>query len=121
MSTTTGKRTAKVKLTLTKRTVETLQPADKPWMAWDDRLIGFGVRVHPSGTKAFVVNSALEAAAGRRATGASPSAAAATWPPRRRAASPRSCWDASPGARTLRKSGRRVAACRPSGRRSRST
>ena len=42
MSTTTGKRTAKVKLTLTKRTVETLQPADKPWIAWDDRLSGFG-------------------------------------------------------------------------------
>ena len=49
MSTTTGKRTAKVKLTLTKRTVETLQPADKAWIAWDDRLIGFGVRVQPSG------------------------------------------------------------------------
>ena len=46
----------KVKLTLTKRTVENLQPADTPWIAWDDRLIGFGVRVQPSGTKAFVVN-----------------------------------------------------------------
>ena len=56
MSTTTGKRTAKVKLTLTKRTVETLQPADKPWIARDDRLIGFGVRVQPSGAKAFIVN-----------------------------------------------------------------
>ena len=56
MSTTTGKRTVKVKLTLTKRTVETLQPADKPWIAWDDRLSGFGVRVQPSGTKAFIVN-----------------------------------------------------------------
>ena len=56
MSTTTGKRTAKVKLTLTKRTVENLQPADKPWIARDDRLIGFGVRVQPSGSKAFVVN-----------------------------------------------------------------
>ena len=56
MNTTTGKRTAKVKLTLTKRTVETLQPADKPWIAWDDRLSGFGVRVQPSGTKAFIIN-----------------------------------------------------------------
>ena len=56
MSTTTGKRIAKVKLTLTKRTVENLQPADKPWIAWDDRLSGFGVRVQPSGTKAFIVN-----------------------------------------------------------------
>ena len=52
----TGKRTAKVKLTLTKRTVESLQPSDKPWIAWDDRLSGFGVRVHPSGTKTFLVN-----------------------------------------------------------------
>ena len=56
MDTTTGKRTAKVKLTLTKRTVENLQPADKPWIAWDDRLSGFGVRVQPSGMKAFIVN-----------------------------------------------------------------
>ena len=56
MKATSQKRIAKVKLTLTKRTVETLQPADKPWIAWDDRLIGFGVRVQPSGTKAFVVN-----------------------------------------------------------------
>ena len=52
----TGKRTARVKLTLTKRTVENLQPAQKPWIAWDDRLIGFGLRVHPSGNKAFLVN-----------------------------------------------------------------
>ena len=45
--TATGKRTVKVKLTLTKRTVENLQPADKPWIAWDDRLSGVGVRVQP--------------------------------------------------------------------------
>ena len=50
------KRVARVKLTLTKRTVETLQPAEKPWIAWDDKLTGFGVRVQPSGTKAFLVN-----------------------------------------------------------------
>ena len=56
MNPTTRKRTARVKLTLTKRTVETLRPADKPWIAWDDKLTGFGVRVQPSGTKAFVVN-----------------------------------------------------------------
>ena len=56
MKATSQKRIAKVKLTPTKRTVENLQPADTPWIAWDDRLVGFGVRVQPSGTKAFVVN-----------------------------------------------------------------
>ena len=38
----TGKRIAKTKLAHTKRAVEALQPADKPWIAWDDRLTGFG-------------------------------------------------------------------------------
>ena len=66
MNTATGKRTAKVKLTLTKRTVENLQPADKPWIAWDDRLSGFGVRVQPSGTKGFIVNYRTRSG-GRRA------------------------------------------------------
>ena len=55
-NTTTGKRTAKVKLTLTRRTVADLRPADKPWIAWDDRLVGFGVRVQPSGAKTFLIN-----------------------------------------------------------------
>ena len=50
------KLTAKVKLTLTKRTVEALEAEDKPWIAWDDKLTGFGVRVHPSGAKSYVVN-----------------------------------------------------------------
>ncbi|MDE0030302.1 MAG: integrase family protein [Deltaproteobacteria bacterium] len=50
------KLTAKVKLTLTKRTVDALEPEDKPWIAWDDKLTGFGVRVHPSGAKSYVVN-----------------------------------------------------------------
>ena len=52
----TVKLTARVKLTLTKRTVDALEPEDKPWIAWDDKLTGFGVRVHPSGAKAFLVN-----------------------------------------------------------------
>ena len=51
-----GKRIAKTKLTLTKRAVEGLKPADKSWIAWDDRLTGFGVRVHPTGAKSFIVN-----------------------------------------------------------------
>ena len=56
MNETSAKRIAKVKLTLTKRTVEALEPADKPWIAWDDKLVGFGCRVQPSGTRSFVVN-----------------------------------------------------------------
>ncbi len=51
-----AKRTAKVRLTLTKRTVDALEPAGKPWIAWDDKLSGFGVRVQPSGTRTFIVN-----------------------------------------------------------------
>ena len=52
----TGKRTARVRAHLTKRTVEALEPAEKFWIAWDDRLTGFGVRVQPSGIKSFIVN-----------------------------------------------------------------
>ena len=52
----TEKRIARVKLTLTKRTVDALEPKDQPWIAWDDKLIGFGCRVQPSGTKSFIVN-----------------------------------------------------------------
>ena len=53
---TSAKRIPKVKLTLTKRTVDALQSEGKPWIAWDDKLTGFGVRVHPSGAKSFLVN-----------------------------------------------------------------
>ena len=59
------KRTAKIKTTLTRRVVDALRPTDKPWIAWDDKLTGFGVRVHPSGAKSFVVN--YRAGAGGRA------------------------------------------------------
>ena len=52
-----AKRVARVKLTLTKRTVDALDPEDKSWIAWDDRLVGFGCRVQSSGTKSFIVNN----------------------------------------------------------------
>ena len=51
-----AKLTARVKLTLTKRSVDALEPGGKPWIAWDDKLTGFGVRVHPTGAKSYVVN-----------------------------------------------------------------
>ena len=51
-----GQRTPKLRTTLIKRTVDALEPAEKTWIAWDDKLTGFGVRVHPAGTKSFIVN-----------------------------------------------------------------
>ena len=66
MSTQSGKRTANIKLTLNKRTVEALSPAEKPFIAWDDRLTGFGVRVQPSGVRSYLVNYRAEGG-GRRA------------------------------------------------------
>ncbi|MCY4383629.1 MAG: integrase family protein [Nitrospinae bacterium] len=56
MENNTGKRIARVRTTLTKRTVEALKPGDKSWIAWDEKLTGFGVRVQPSGMKSFIVN-----------------------------------------------------------------
>ena len=56
MAPSSGKRVARTRLTLTEPAVEALEPGDRPWTAWDDRLTGFGVRVEPSGTKSFLVN-----------------------------------------------------------------
>ncbi|MDE0447088.1 MAG: integrase arm-type DNA-binding domain-containing protein [Spirochaetaceae bacterium] len=53
---TTAKRAARLRLTLNKRNVAALEPSDKAFIAWDDKLIGFGVRVQPSGLKSFIVN-----------------------------------------------------------------
>ena len=56
MSTQTGKRTAQRKITLSKRAVEALEPEEKPFIAWDDKLTGFGLRVQPSGVRSYIVN-----------------------------------------------------------------
>jgi integrase len=40
---------------LTKRTVDALAPRDRPYIAFDDEIKGFGVRVMPSGAKSFCV------------------------------------------------------------------
>ena len=36
--------------------IEALEPAARPWIAWDDKVTGFGVRVQPSGARSFIVN-----------------------------------------------------------------
>ena len=52
----TGRRTAKLRTGLTIPAIEALEPAAKPWIAWDDKVTGFGVRVQPTGAKSFIVN-----------------------------------------------------------------
>ena len=44
-------------LKLTKRTVDTLEVEGKDAVFWDRDLAGFGVRVHPTGRKAYVVQT----------------------------------------------------------------
>jgi integrase len=39
---------------LTKRIVDILRPRSKEYVVWDSQLIGFGLRVRPTGTKSFV-------------------------------------------------------------------
>ncbi len=40
---------------LTKRTVESIMPADQDILVWDEALPGFGVRVKPSGVRSYVI------------------------------------------------------------------
>jgi Arm DNA-binding domain len=40
---------------LSKRTVDALAPRDKAFIAFDDDVKGFGVRVMPSGSKTYVL------------------------------------------------------------------
>ena len=51
-----GRRTAKLRTELTIPVIEALEPAARPWIVWDDKVTGFGVRVQPSGAKSFIVN-----------------------------------------------------------------
>ncbi len=36
--------------------MDVFKPAEPERVVWDDDVTGFGVRVHPSGAKAFLVN-----------------------------------------------------------------
>jgi len=40
---------------LTRKLIETLQPADAEFCVWDTRLTGFGVRVRPTGGRSYVL------------------------------------------------------------------
>ena len=42
---------------ITKRTVDAIKPGDRERVVWDDDLKGFGVRVHPSGRKVYIVKT----------------------------------------------------------------
>ncbi len=50
------KRIARVKVTLTRRTIDGLMPQARPWIAWDTEVTGFGVKVQPTGTRSFILN-----------------------------------------------------------------
>jgi len=50
---------------LTKRTVDAAQPKDREYFLWDGELLGFGLRVLPSGVKSYVAKYRL--GPGRRA------------------------------------------------------
>ena len=56
MDSKSGRRSAKLRTTLTVPAIEALEPTQTSWIAWDDKVTGFGVRVHPTGAKAFIVN-----------------------------------------------------------------
>ena len=40
---------------ITKRAVDALLPAERERVVWDDDIKGFGVRVHPTGRKVYIV------------------------------------------------------------------
>ena len=40
---------------ITKRAVDALRPTERERVVWDDEITGFGVRVHPSGRKVYIV------------------------------------------------------------------
>ena len=53
--------------TISRRTVDALD-AEKDTMFWDSELSGFGVRVYPSGKKAYIVQTRGRGTAGKRLT-----------------------------------------------------
>jgi hypothetical protein len=43
------------KIKISKRSVDALQPDNKPFVAYDEDLTGLGVRIMPSGSKTYIV------------------------------------------------------------------
>jgi Arm DNA-binding domain len=50
---------------ITKRAVDAAQPKDREYFLWDAELLGFGLRILPSGVKSYVAKYRL--GSGRRA------------------------------------------------------
>ena len=42
---------------ITKRTIDALKASDRECVVWDDDLKGFGVRIHPTGRKVYIVKT----------------------------------------------------------------
>jgi len=40
---------------ITKRVVDALRPQERERVVWDDEIKGFGVRVHPTGKRVYIV------------------------------------------------------------------
>ena len=55
------------KKTISRRTVEALK-VEKDTVFWDSELSGFGVRVHPSGRKVYIVQTRARGKAAKRVT-----------------------------------------------------
>jgi integrase len=53
---------------LTKATVEQLEPREKKWVAWDDKVAGLGVCVYPAGNKSWVLDYRTKERTQRRQT-----------------------------------------------------
>ena len=51
-----SKKIAAEKIEISNKSLDKIVPGEKPRIVWDTRLIGFGIKVMPSGTLSFIVN-----------------------------------------------------------------
>lgn len=52
---------------LSEKSVTESKPRERPWVRWDSQLRGFGLRIHPTGSKVFILNYRIDGRE-RRAT-----------------------------------------------------